>query len=534
MKPEDLCGMMINEGVLEAETADRLIKRARESSSAPLDLLHTEAGVPYERISIFLWENFGIPAFSRDRHRFDTDALDMIDPETAVKHTAIPVFIKDNKLYAAFADPFSARAYEDFVLRGRSVAVMYAPAGEVRKLIEKYYGASLRGAVIKKQSESSAAQLLDLILDAAVNRDASDIHIEPFDTTVRVRLRLDGALRELETLPAEMLPTLISRIKILSGMDISERRLPQDGHFKQKRGDKKIDFRVSVIHTIHGEKAVVRLIYDETGALGKYDLGFFEDGLEQLNALFNRRQGMILLTGPTGCGKTTTLAACVKELNTEDVNIVTIEDPTENVIYGVNQIDINPKAGFDFANALRSILRQDPDVIMVGEIRDEETAALAVRSAVTGHLVLSTLHTGDAVSAVYRLIDMNVPDYLVYSAIAGIVSQRLIRRICRFCKTAETIKKEDAYALRLPEDTAVYYGAGCPECENTGYAGRFAVYEILAADDGLKQFLWQRPPESDIKRRLADAGMRTIWDCAVKNVLLGNTTVREMYGAVFE
>ena len=473
-----------------------------------------------------------IETMTRGSHDFDAVAVNLTTPDIMEKHAFIPVAFRDGKLFAAFADPFDVGARE--ALRAActyEIVPMFASRADIDFYIDKFFGASF----IKKINPSDGASiinLLDGIIKTAVLRGASDIHIEPCEKHIRLRLRVDGILAEFDRLPSEILPNLISRLKIISGMDISERRLPQDGHFKQTRGETKIDFRVSTISTIYGEKAVIRIIYEEIGVFDKHGLGFFDDGIDMLNGLLKNKNGVILLTGPTGSGKTTTLAALVKDINDSGINIITVEDPVENVIHGVNQININPKTGFDFANALRSIVRQDPDVIMVGEIRDEETALLAVRSAITGHLVLSTLHTNDAASAIFRLIDMNVPDYLVYTALKGIVSQRLVRRICPRCKRKLKIARDDAFLLDLPVDSLIYSGDGCINCNNTGYSGRFAVYEILAADDEFKQFLWERPSARDIDGFIKKSGMKTMRECAIQNVLLGNTTVREIIRAV--
>jgi len=529
----DLSEILISESLLDAESAAKLSAASAETGEGLTALLGSTSGVPFERLSEVLQKHFGIGTFKRGEFEFDNRAVALVSPDVAERHSVMPVCFKDGALIVAFADPFDTRAHEDLqALCDHSVAPLFANLSDIKYFIDHYYGASKRSGLGADIEGRSVVKLLDEIIKTAVLRGASDVHIEPFEKLVRLRLRIDGSLREVETLPSEILPNLISRLKVCSGMDISERRLPQDGHFKRQVGDKKIDFRVSTVLTIYGEKAVVRLIYEEGGMFDTNGLGFFEDDLLMLGGLFRSRHGVILLTGPTGSGKTTTLAALIRELNKADVNITTVEDPVENVIHGVNQININPKTGFFFANALRSILRQDPDVIMVGEIRDEETASLAVRSAITGHLVLSTLHTNDAVGAIFRLIDMNVPDYLVYSAIRGVVSQRLVRRICPRCKIKTAVTKDEALLLRVPEGTEVYSGGGCEYCDGSGYAGRFAVYEILACDEELRRFLWRKPSAEEVEARLKNGAMKTLWDCALRNVLIGNTTVSEMLKSV--
>jgi type IV pilus assembly protein PilB len=362
--------------------------------------------------------------------------------------------------------------------------------------------------------------------------NASDIHIEPTENNIRVRLRIDGHLSEFQSVDISLLPNLISRLKIMGNMDVSDRRLPQDGHFNQAVNSKLIDFRLSTMPTIFGEKAAIRLIYKEKSQLSKEDLGFFPHDLEKITRLFQNPYGAILLTGPTGCGKSTTLASFMQELNKEDVNIVTIEDPVEHILTGANQININPKAGLNFANALRSILRQDPDILMVGEIRDEETAQLAIQAALTGHLVLSTLHTYSAVSAITRLLDMRVPDYLAASAIKGIISQRLVRRVCEHCKTTVKISPTHARLLDLPENTEISEGKGCSHCGGTGLRGRFAVYEYFTITDELSQLIDRRRGIGIIKKYLEEHDFHSMRDNAIKNVLQGNTTPAEIIANV--
>jgi type IV pilus assembly protein PilB len=334
---------------------------------------------------------------------------------------------------------------------------------------------------------------------------------------------------DFQRIDISMQPKLISRLKNLGGMDISERRLPQDGHFKARVGDEEVDFRLSTLPTLYGEKAVVRLLYGKQSRLGKNELGFFPEDLKKLDVLFNRPFGAVFVTGPTGSGKSTTLSCFLEGLNTEDVNIVTVEDPVENPIPGVNHIIMEPAAGFNFENALRSILRQDPDIIMIGEIRDKQTARIAIQAAVTGHLVLSTLHTNDAAGVLERLLDMGVEPYLVAAALAGVIAQRLVRHICPDCKVQKPLSMEEALLLELPPDAPSFTGAGCSRCGNTGYRGRFAVYEYIILDDALKRHMIQEPESFAAELRRNRNGLK---DNCLRNITEGNTTAREVIRAL--
>lgn len=369
-------------------------------------------------------------------------------------------------------------------------------------------------------------EILDNIIRDAILKNAGDIHIEPFEKIIRIRFRIDGCMHTVNKFEISLLEQLISRLKIISGMDISEKRLPQDGSFKF---NEQISFRVSTLPTINGEKAVIRLIYVDNNDLNKNNLGFFEEDLPYIEKLFQNPYGAIIITGPTGSGKTTTLNSFIKDLNTDEVNIVTVEDPVENIIYGVNQININPKINFDFPMALRAILRQDPDIIMLGEIRDSITANIAMRSAITGHLVLTTLHTNDAISSIMRLRDMGIENFMISAAVKGVISQRLVRRLCPHCKKEIKISEADAKIFSLPINTIVYESSGCEFCNNIGYKGRLALYEYFLVDEKIRSLIENKSSYDEIKYYLSENNFLTLKDNAIKNVLLGNTSLREIY-----
>ncbi|NLK01394.1 MAG: type II/IV secretion system protein [Clostridia bacterium] len=385
--------------------------------------------------------------------------------------------------------------------------------------------------------QMSAVKTVDEILRAAVSEKASDIHIEPRTEILRVRYRVDGILREAIMLPVELHSPLVSRIKIMANMDIAEKRLPQDGRIRMNLSDREIDIRVSSLPTIHGEKVVLRLLDKKMRLLKLEELGFSKTALDQYSSLIHQPYGMILVTGPAGSGKTTTLYATLNKINSVEKNIITIEDPVEYMLTEINQMSVNTKAGLTFAAGLRTILRQDPDVIMVGEIRDSETAKIAIRAANTGHLVLSTLHTNNAASALTRLVDMGVEPYLVASSVIGVVAQRLVRKICPQCKKSHIIT--DNYPRDIPfsdgikSGTMVYKGAGCDACGQSGYRGRLAVAEILKITPDISEKVVRKEPTDNIYRHaLKNHGYIPMVQDGIQKVCAGTTTLEELAGTV--
>jgi type II secretory ATPase GspE/PulE/Tfp pilus assembly ATPase PilB-like protein len=343
-----------------------------------------------------------------------------------------------------------------------------------------------------------------------------------------VRYRVDGQLATHGQVDLSMLPNAVSRLKVMGGMDISEKRLPQDGHFTLRTQGGEIDFRVSTLPTVYGEKAAIRLLYGRRERFKKDELGFFPEDLPMLEKLFNQPYGAVFMTGPTGSGKSTTLNSFLEGINKESVNVVTVEDPVENPLPGVNHMPVEPSAGLTFANALRHILRQDPDVIMIGEIRDGETARIAIQAAITGHLVLSTLHTNDAAGVVERLTDLGIEPYLAAAALNGVLSQRLVRRICPYCKTRRSLTAEETSLLKIPAGALAFTGKGCPRCGHTGYKGRLAVYEYILMDEGLRRRMSGNPAEFAAQMRMREQGGSSLRGNALRNMELGNTDAREV------
>lgn len=377
--------------------------------------------------------------------------------------------------------------------------------------------------------------LINELIDRAVRDRATDIHIEPQEHNIRVRYRVDGTLHRYQSLPVHILPQMISRIKVMANMDIAERRLPQGGSFQARVGDRPIDVRVSTVPSVYGEKAVLRLLDRSASTYDLDVLGFTDANLAMLNRIISRPQGVFLLTGPTGSGKTTTLYAMLNRLNREDVNIVTIEDPVEYQIAGITQVAVHIRAGVTFASALRHFLRQDPDIMMVGEVRDVETARIVVQAALTGHLVLSTMHTGDAMGAVTRLLEMNIEPYLVAASISGVAAQRLVRVLCPQCKRSDPVSREDIL-LRFGEDAPAgeFLGpTGCERCSNTGYRGRAAIFEVAELSEELRHLIINNQPAHILRHRAVALGMTPILADGLRKAASGITSLAEIERVVY-
>ena len=473
----------------------------------------------------------------------DSSLAQLLGFEYASKYAALPVKQEHQHLWVAMSDPHNFSTLQDLSdITNMYIIPMQAKEQDIRYHVNKIFAEeeinSIASqflvderikhrtdfnndpAILAEISEAPAVRFLDSIIDAAILNHASDIHIEPFESYLRARFRVDGQLYTFSRTSISLLPNVISRLKIMGDMDIAERRLPQDGHFTMHN----LDFRLSTLPTIYGEKAAIRILYNQATLLKKEDLGFFPKDLAQLTDLFNQPHGAIFMTGPTGSGKSTTLGSFLSELNSEEINIVTVEEPVENSILGVNHVNIERAAGMDFGNALKHILRQDPDIIMVGEIRDEETAKIAIQAALTGHVVLSTLHTNDAPGVVERLLDMKIKPYLVASALSGVISQRLVRKICQDCRRATALSPRHAQFFGLPESTVVYEGTGCKRCNNTGFRGRFAVYEYIIITDEIRRRICDNPAALTAELR-KQGDFNT---CAIRNLQMGRTTAEEV------
>ncbi|MFA5144306.1 MAG: type II secretion system ATPase GspE [Candidatus Omnitrophota bacterium] len=502
----------------------------------------------------FLSEKLNIPKIELNNYLIDQKIIDLVPEGIARKYELIPVLKIGNRLTCAMVDPWNVFALDE--LRSKTGLVIepsVATESEIRKAINQMYGAKgtmeeliksideeKLGAPAGKEidvkklqgivEEPTVIKLVNLLIMEAVKKSASDIHIEPEEETLRIRLRVDGILHEVASPPKHLQSALISRIKIMANLDISERRIPQDGRFSVKAEGKQIDVRVSCVPTIYGENVVLRLLDTASALLSLADLGFSDSILQRYNKLITRPHGIILVTGPTGSGKTTTLYASLDKINSPEKNIITIEDPVEYKLAGIRQIQVDTNVSLTFANGLRSILRQDPNIIMVGEIRDLETAEIAIQASLTGHLVFSTLHTNDAPGAVTRLIDMGVEPFLVSSSVIGILAQRLVRRICENCKEKYAPGKEELKDIGLSgvERANFYKGKGCQACMNTGYKGRISIYELMTLDDKVRDAVTAKAATAEIRKRAIEFGMNTLMQDGIEKVRSGITTVEEV------
>jgi len=488
----------------------------------------------------------------------DPEVISLISEKTALRLKLIPISKNNGELIIAMANPLDVYAI-DFVrdhTKIKKIKSLMAPEEDILNAITNYYELGEYDDIIERlgtevlfkeeeeeedskklearSKEAPIIQLVNMLIVQGVKERASDIHIEPNEKGLLIRFRIDGMLHDIRTLPNTTKSAVISRIKILAKMDIAERRLPQDGRFQVKFGTREVDLRVSTIPTVLGEKVVLRLLDKSKGLIKLEQLGFIPEQLEEFKSIIYKPYGIILLTGPTGSGKTTTLYAALNEVNSKDKNIITVEDPVEYKLNRINQIQIKPKINLTFANALRSILRQDPDIIMVGEIRDTETAQIAVQAALTGHLVLSTLHTNDAASAVTRLIDMDVETFLISSSVIAVIAQRLVRVICEKCKEEYIPGKDVLSGLHIKANSnsdgkvKLYKGTGCPFCKNTGYYGRTSIYELIVLDEDIRALIISKATSNIIKDTAIKKGMKTLKDSGLEKVLQGITTIEEV------
>ncbi len=514
-----------------------------------------------QSLTSFVAQHYGVPPVELRQADIDPEVVKLLPENVARRHQVVPINRTGSVLVVAMADPSDIYAIDDLkFITGYNIEVMVASDTSIDEVLNRIYNSSLaaleeslfelnEGEVEFGENQEDGINILDLekaseeapvirlvnyILLTAIKKGASDIHVEPYEKHFRVRLRIDGVLHEELSPPMRLKNAIISRLKIMSNLDIAERRLPQDGRIKLKIGkNKEMDFRVSVLPTLFGEKVVLRLLDKSNLQLDMTKLGFETKALELFKRAIYQPYGMVLVTGPTGSGKTTTLYSALSELNQIDKNISTAEDPVEFNLHGINQVQIHDDIGLDFAASLRSFLRQDPDIIMVGEIRDFETAEIGVKAALTGHLVLSTLHTNDAPSTINRLLNMGVEPFLVTASLNLILAQRLARKICNECKEPHPVSKETLMELGVsPEEAAkvqhVWKGKGCTVCSNTGYKGRVALYEVMWLYDEIKDVIIQGASAAELKATAIRLGMKTLRMSGISKVLDGVTTIEEV------
>ncbi len=487
------------------------------------------------------------------------EILDMFSSPILRKYKIFPFAFPANDpngINVAMADPMDMEAMDDVMLVSNLNVIPHVTTEQnIMMAIDKHYGQSdVRSAadqyakereeqLIEKEdmysedvNNSPIVQLVKAMIEQAVRQNASDIHIEPLERQLRIRYRIDGTLYEKMTYSLKLLPAIVARIKIIGGMDISEKRKPQDGRITQVVDRREFDIRVSILPTVFGEKIVMRLTSKQGLTKSKSQLGFGKEDEKKIDRILSNPHGIILVTGPTGSGKSTTLYTTLSELNSDEVNIITVEDPVEANIDGINQVQVNKKADLTFATALRSILRQDPDIIMIGEIRDNETASIAVQASITGHLVVSTLHTNSSASTITRLEDMGVESYLLADSIVGIIAQRLVRRLCPECKKARQATIEEKIILNVSEDAEckIYEPVGCSKCDNIGYKGRIGVYEIMEVTHSLQNIIAKQQNADTIKAAAITEGMKTLRMSATEFVLEGTTSISEMKKVSFD
>lgn len=552
---EKLLKYLVQEGLLTQLQADELWKE-HISSRRPVRELVLELGaVPEDRVIEALSAVSSLPTVRLYENPIPMEVQQMVRPDLLRTHLVLPFALDpaDNRtLFVATNDPMNMRGRDAVAAASRRRIRLYlATSTDILRTIDRYFGSeemqeaaeqytranetdrSLEEQILQEDVNSSpVVVLVTSLVEQAVRQRASDIHIEAGPDRVRVRCRVDGILYQTATYDQRLLSAIVARVKIISGMDISEKRKPQDGRFSITVDRREYDVRVSTLPTVYGEKCVMRLAQKKALSRSKSALGLSGDDLEKFDHILKKPNGIVLVTGPTGSGKSTTLYTALSELNSDTVNIVTVEDPVEANIEGVNQVQVNPKADLTFANALRSILRQDPDIIMIGEIRDSETASIAVQASITGHLVVSTLHTNDTASSITRLLDMGIESYLIADATVGIIAQRLVRRLCPDCKKARPILEHEAEYLELPREkrstAQLCEPVGCQRCGGTGYYDRIGVYEIMEITPTLRSMIAKRCSADELRQAAISEGMHTMRESAKRLVLEGITSLSEL------
>ncbi len=552
--------ILMAEGVITQEQLDQALESQKIKKRRLGEILVSDGYITDDIMADALCHQMGYDRANLQDSRIPDDLISMFDVELLKKYTAIPYCYDDrnvNIIRVAMADPMDMLAIDDLsMVTNRMIDPMVATPGEIMVAIDKYYGnAEALKAANDFESEradlfaddeieamnddvnnSPIVQLVNSMIEQAVRQRTSDIHIEALEKKVRVRYRIDGALHERMTYNIKMLPAIVARLKVVGGMDIAEKRKPQDGRITSFVDGREFDIRVSILPTVYGEKVVMRLTNKNALTRDKAELGFNDHDLKLFDHILMNPHGIILVTGPTGSGKSTTLYTALSELNKEDVNIITVEDPVEANVAGINQVQTNTKAGLTFASALRSILRQDPDIIMIGEIRDEETASIAVQASITGHLVVSTLHTNSAASTITRLADMGLPEYLIADSTVGIIAQRLVRRLCPRCKRKVLADADQLELLGFgpDEQVEIYEPVGCSSCDNNGFKGRIGVYEIMEVTPKVRKVIAAGEDAEHIKQAALEEGMYTLRMSATNYVLEGITSVSEMIKVSFD
>ena len=547
--------LLVTSGSITREQLQDALKEQKVSGLRIGEILVNKGLLTEGKLLDALSSQLRIEVYSLSRYRPMPEALRMVPEHVAKRLNVIPLSVVDgNTLLVAMSDPLDILAQDEIrMVSGMDIKIGLASPSEIERNLERLYsiqesvdGASLEMVdTLSSDVDLSQAMgeanpddapvilLVNNVIEQAVREGASDIHMEPFEKGSRVRYRIDGQLFNALDFPRHLHPAVSSRMKIMSGMDISEKRRPQDGRILLRVLGRRVDLRVSSLPTIYGEKIVIRILDQANAMVGLTKLGLDDNAKRHVDIICNAPYGIVLVTGPTGSGKSTTLYSILEQINKPEVNVVTVEDPVEYTVFGIGQVQVNERAGLTFDNTLRSILRQDPDKIMVGEIRDTETAQLAVRAALTGHLVLSTLHTNDAPSATVRLVDMGIAPFLVSSSLLAVIAQRLVRRLCPACKAEYTIPDTVCASLDIPSGSAGWRPVGCNECRGTGYRGRTAIFEVMAVTEAIRHLIVTGSNSSVIREEAVRNGMKSLRQAGLEKALAGVTSMEEVLSITF-
>ncbi len=549
--PGSICSRLVDAGIVTEAQVDEALQ-IQKTSKALIGNILTQLGYCTEEdIARMMAQKTGYRYVSINEIGVNVAAANLISPETALRNNVLPLYQEGKTLYVAMKNPNDIITIDDLhLMTGLEICPLVVSDMELAAAIENF--ANMNSAVdsydeddLPDQAEESeelsiddkpAVQLVNQVINNAIKSGASDVHIEALEKVLRVRFRIDGVLQEVLQNPIKIFPSVVSRVKVLGGMDIAEKRVPQDGRATVRYENKTLDVRIATMPTVYGEKIVLRLLERNSGNISIKDIHFSERQFPRFSKAIHMPYGFVLVTGPTGSGKSTTLYATLAEISTLEKNVITLEDPVERRMAGINQVQMNNRAGMTFAAALRSVLRSDPDIVMVGEIRDGETAKIAVEAALTGHMVLSTLHTNDAAGAVTRLEEMGVEPFLTASSLVGVLAQRLVRKLCPKCKEEYTLTREEMLKIlpdfpvdQYPQETyKIYKPKGCLTCNNTGYKGREAVFEFLTVTDEMKKMILDRANGAEIKKLAIEQGMHTLKDEGIYKVMKGRTSIEEL------
>lgn len=551
---------LLNEGLITPQQLDKALEEQKKIREKLGETLIKLGYISHDDLLPILANHIGVQCMRIDYGELEDKLAELLPEDFLRKNTVYPIKKENNKLVVAMANPTNVFLIDEIQMRAKqTIKPVLALKDEIEEAIRRFEEAksSVTQASVDNilselegeegelgeneiediesglSSESAPIiRIVNAIISKAIKMGASDIHIEPYLKIVRVRLRVDGVLLEIKQIPKSVSNPIVSRIKIMSDLDIAEKRLPQDGRFRIRSGGRDIDFRVSTLPTVYGEKIVMRILDKGNLKMNLEEFGLEQDELEKLYKSLSSPYGMILVTGPTGSGKSTTLYSCLNRLNTPDINISTAEDPVEYELMGINQVHCKSEIGLDFASALKSFLRQDPDIIMVGEVRDKETAEICIKAALTGHLVLSTLHTNDAPGSVHRLMNMGIEPFMISASLVMVIAQRLARRSCPSCREEKIYEKQTFQALGLDYERykhkKYYAGVGCPKCNGTGYKGRVGLYEIMAVDDDLRDLIAKGANTTVLMDKAIENGMRTLREQALRKAEKGDLTLEEV------